>query len=77
MQTIVIEFAGWVKLDAKDAKFKAIKDGIPEVINGEFWLVLNKEFRNKYYILDDIVDAQKNAIDGEYSQIEISDVNEE
>jgi hypothetical protein len=77
MKNIVVEFAGWAKIEAKDAKFRAMKDGIPEYIDGETWMALDEDFRNENYILDDVIDIQRHAYDGEHNQVDIVEVNDD
>lgn len=68
---IAIDFAGWVTIEPKRAKFAALKDGIPETINGEDWIALDEETQG-WYTLEDIVDAQRDAYDGIFKQVDIS-----
>jgi hypothetical protein len=76
MKFITVEFAGWAKVEAKDVKFVALKDGIPDCIDGETWLELDEDFRDENYILEDVIAMQRDAYDGEYNCIDIIEVNE-
>ena len=69
MKDIIIEFSGWVTISAEKVKFVNLLDESGELyITGEQWLALGtKEQTN--YILDSVIDCQKDAEDGEYDTI--------
>jgi len=61
MKYIVVEFAGWAKAEPKNVKFVALKDGIPDCIDGETWMALDEDFRDENYILEDVIAMQSDA----------------
>ena len=63
MKYIVVEFAGWAKAEPKNVKFVALKDGIPDCIDGETWMALDEDFRDENYILEDVIAMQSDAVD--------------
>lgn len=69
MRDIIVEFSGWIQIEPKNAKFVHIhSNGL--YINGEQWLALDKDTRSDY-ILESVIDAQRDAHDGEYAQIDV------
>lgn len=74
MKKICISFSGWIDIDANDITFDCIGiDG--GSITGVEWLALTVEQRSNY-ILTDLVDAQKKAIDGSYEDIDVEECSE-
>lgn len=69
MKDIIVEFAGWVRITPKNAKFVCIASDGPD-INGEQWLALDENTRSDY-ILESVIDAQRDADDGDYVQIDV------
>jgi len=74
---IVLEFSGWAKIDPKDARFVAIEnniedciDGGKNIISGSEWLELDATERS-WYILEDAIAFQRDALDGEYTSLDI------
>ena len=63
MRDIIVEFSGWARIAPEDAKFVRIGSEGPD-INGEQWLALDKNIRSDY-ILKSIIDAQRDAHDGD------------
>jgi len=69
MNDIIVDFSGWVRMTPKKTLFICIGDDKPD-IDGEQWLALDDEQRSDY-ILDDIIAAQRDCDDGDYSLIEV------
>jgi|688.fasta_scaffold2590882_1 hypothetical protein len=72
-KSIIIDFSGWLRIEAKDLTFVALKNGLADYINGEKWLSLDEKTKSKY-IIHDIIDAQQKAYDGVYENIDIVDI---
>ena len=82
MNDIVVEFSGWIVVDPYKTKFLKVddlysedsgkQDTRPETINGKQWLELDESERGDY-ILDNLIDAQRQATDGDYSMIDIEE----
>ena len=71
MKDIIVEFSGWLRIAPKNAKFICIgHDGSD--ISGEQWLALNEDARGDY-ILESIIDVQRDAYDGGYDHIDVSE----
>lgn len=72
MKDIIVEFSGWVRLSPAETKFvkiSSLETMAPERINGVKWQQLNEDEQGDY-ILDDVIDAQRNCDDGDYQQID-------
>ena len=69
MNDIIIDFSGWVRMTPKKTLFICIGDDKPD-IDGEQWIALDDEQRSDY-ILDDIIAAQRDCDDGNYSLIDV------
>lgn len=82
MSDIVVEFSGWIVADPYKTKFFKVgslysedsgkQDTRPEIINGKQWLELDESERSDY-VLDNVIDAQRWAVDGDYSMIDIEE----
>jgi hypothetical protein len=72
-KSIIVDFSGWLRIEAKNLKFVALKNGVVDYINGEKWLSLDEKTKSKY-LIHDIIDAQQNAYDGQYESIDIVDI---
>ena len=82
MNDIVVEFSGWIVVDPDKTLFFKVgdlydkdsgkQDTRPETINGKQWLELDESERGDY-ILDNLIDAQRQATDGDYSMIDIEE----
>jgi len=78
MSDIVVEFSGWIVADPYKTKFLKVEDLYsedsgkqdtrPETINGKQWLELD-ESEQSDYILDNVIDAQRDSLDGDYDLI--------
>ena len=71
MRDIIVEFSGWVRLSPASAKFVKIgeQDERPDMITGEAWQQLDDDDQGDY-ILEDVIDAQRDGDDGDYQQID-------
>lgn len=71
-KTIVVEFAGWVQCDPKDVWFVLIEEEgkLYPRINGNEYILLNDELREKY-ILENVIDCMKVSVDDEWIDITI------
>ena len=81
MNDIVVEFSGWIVADPdKTLFFKVgdlyppypVEDTRPQNINGKQWLKLDESERSDY-ILDNLIDAQRDSLDGHYDMIDIEE----
>jgi hypothetical protein len=73
MSNIVVEFSGWVVADPDKTLFFKIGDSEgPETIDGKQWLALDEDDRGDY-ILDNVIDAQRDSLDGDYLEIDIEE----
>lgn len=70
---IIIEFSGWIGIDAKRLAFLNMET--METINGEEWVKLSEDNRENY-IIEDIVAAIRDSDDGEWDSIDIYDIEE-
>jgi len=77
MSDIVVEFSGWVVADPDKTKFFKVgeQDERPDIIDGKQWLALDEDDRGDY-ILDNVIDAQRDALDGDYALIDIEERGE-
>lgn len=71
MRDIIVEFAGWVQIAPENVTFINIdkKGGMPP-IDGFQWLALSEEERGDY-ILESVIDVQRDCRDGNYVQIDV------
>ena len=76
MSDIVIEFSGWIVADPDNTMFFYVGDDkrygrkSPLLyITGTQWLELDESERSDY-ILDNVIEAQRHSLDGDYSTIE-------
>jgi hypothetical protein len=69
MKDIIVEFSGWARISPKDAKFDSLCED-NKTITGVEWLQLPTEDRDNY-ILNSVIAAQRDSIDGDYSQIDV------
>ena len=74
MAKIIVEFSGWVECDSDKVKF--LKLMTDDVITGTEWLKLSEDDRDDY-IMEDYIEAQKTALDGEYQHLDVIVVNED
>ena len=74
MSDIVVEFSGWIVADPDKTKFFKVgeQDERPDIIDGKQWLALDESERSDY-ILDNVIDAQRHSVDGDYSMIDIEE----
>ena len=72
MSDIVVEFSGWIVADPDKTKFFKVgeQDERPDIIDGKQWLALDESERSDY-ILDNVIDAQRHSLDGDYDMIDI------
>jgi hypothetical protein len=75
MNKMCIFFRGWINVDANDITFDYIGTENGESITGVQWLSLTVKQRGNY-ILTDLVDAQKKAVGGSYTDIDIEEYSE-
>jgi hypothetical protein len=73
-RVLLVEFSGWITVDAKDAKFARIGSETEEYINGEQWLDLSVEDRSNYLIC--MQETENLALDGCYEQLDIQENKE-
>lgn len=72
MKDIIVEFAGWVRITPENARFQSITDeDEPETITGVEWLALDEETRDGNYVLESVIDAQRDGHDGDYMDITV------
>lgn len=67
---IVLEFSGWAKIDPKSARFVSLKNDNEDCIDGETWLALDEDERS-WYVLEDAIQFQRDAVDGEYTSLDV------
>jgi len=82
MNDIVIEFSGQIvaspyktkffKVDSLYSEDSGKQDTRPEIINGKQWLELDESERSDY-ILDNVIAALRDSVDGDYSIIDIEE----
>ena len=65
---IIVEFSGWVECDSDRVKFVSLFTD--DVITGSEWLKLSQDEQDDY-ILEDCIEAQRTALDGSYSHMDI------
>ena len=72
MKDIIVEFAGWVQLSPANVKFVKMgeQDERPDVITGVEWQKLDEDDQGDY-VLEDVIDAQRDCDDGSYDQINV------
>jgi hypothetical protein len=75
MKDIIVEFSGWVRLSPEKVKFVKVTsrshpDERPDKITGEDWQKLDEESQGDY-ILESVIDAQRDGDDGDYSSIDV------
>lgn len=70
-RVLLVDFSGWLTVDAKDAKFVCIGSETEEYINGEQWLDLSIEDRSNYLIC--MQETEQKALDGSYEQLDIQE----
>ena len=81
-EKIIVEFSGWVECDSSRVFFQYIgdehDDGVTRwpLITGNEWLKLSQDEQDDY-ILKDIIQAQKTALDGSYEHMDIIIQNED
>ncbi|MEL0098750.1 MAG: hypothetical protein VW907_04270 [Opitutae bacterium] len=69
MRDIIGEFSGWLRIDPKKARFICPGSDGPD-ISGEQWLALDEDAQADY-ILESIIDAQRDAYDKGYDHIKV------
>lgn len=70
MEEILIEFSGWIKLSPEKINFVNIGSKEEKTINGTEWIKLSEEERSDY-VVEDLIDAQRDAEDGCYDTIDV------
>ena len=71
MSDIVVEFSGWIVADPDSTMFFYVgKDERYGRITGKQWLELDESERSDY-VLDNLIDAQRDSHDGSYDMINI------
>ena len=76
MKDLIVEFSGWVRLSPENAKFVSYKrkigeqDERPDMITGVNWQKLDKESQGDY-VLESVIDAQRDGDDGDYTSIDV------
>ena len=75
--SILIEFNGWVMVDAKDVKFVYVGEQTDPAgtINGKQWNKL-PAMEQTEYILQDFAECYRNAHDGEFDNFDVEFVTE-
>ena len=73
-RVLLVEFSGWLTVDAKDAKFVCIGSEAEEYINGEQWLALSLKDRSNYLIC--MQETEQKALDGSYESLDIEENKE-
>jgi hypothetical protein len=73
-RVLLVEFSGWITVDAKNAKFVCIGSESEEFIDGEQWLDLTQEERSNYLIC--MQETEDLALDGCYEQLDIEENKE-
>jgi hypothetical protein len=68
-RVLIVEFSGWITVDAENAKFVRICSETEEYINGEQWLDLSVEDRSNYLIC--MQETEDLALDGGYEKLDI------
>ena len=82
MSDIVVEFSGWIVANPDKTLFFKVgdlysedsdkQDTRPQNITGKQWLELDESERSDY-VLDNVIDAQRYSLDGDYSMIDIEE----
>jgi hypothetical protein len=67
---IVLEFSGWAKIEPERAMFVSLKNDNEDYIDGKAWLALDEDERS-LYILEDAIQFQRDALDGEYTSLDV------
>ena len=71
MSDIVVEFSGWIVADPDNTMFFYVgKDDRYGRITGRQWLELDESERSDY-VLDNVIDAQRHSLDGDYTDINV------
>jgi len=70
MKDIIVEFSGWVKISPEKAKFVYIGSNDMPDIDGFQWLALDEDKRCDY-ILESVIDVQRDCEDGHYDHIDV------
>lgn len=71
IKDIIVEFAGWVRITPDTARFQLVsEDESPVIITGTEWLLLTED-QQEDYILEDVIAAQRDGHDGDYTQIDV------
>ena len=73
MSDIVVEFSGWIVADPDSTMFFYVgKDDRYGRITGKQWLELDESERSDY-VLDNVIDAQRHSLDGDYDLIDVQE----
>jgi hypothetical protein len=67
-ERIIVEFSGWIEVN-DNTKFYNVETD--ETILASNWLALDETDRENY-IVENVIDAQRDCIDGNYIDITIS-----
>ena len=82
MSDIIVEFSGWIVADPDKTLFFRVgslysedydhckQDTRPKKITGRQWLELDESERSDY-VLDNVIDAQRHSLDGDYHDINV------
>ena len=71
MSDIVVEFSGWIVADPASTMFFYVGDDKRYGrITGKQWLELDESERSDY-VLDNLIDAQRDSLDGAYTKYDI------
>jgi len=67
---IIVEFSGWVRLDAKSARFVRIDGSTTVPIDGIDWQNMSENDRDNY-ILEDVIAAQRDCVSNDYDMVNV------
>ena len=76
MSDIVVEFSGWIVADPDNTMFFYVGDDKRYGrITGKQWVELD-ESEQSDYVLDNVIDAQRDSLDGDYDLIDVQERND-
>lgn len=76
MSDIVVEFSGWIVADPDNTMFFYVgNDERYGRITGRQWLELDESKRSDY-VLDNVIDAQRHSLDGDYDTINVEETDD-
>jgi len=83
-KNIIVDFEGWIEVDPNEVKFQYIgshivaigdrvwlKDKNEQIITGTEWQKLSEDEQSDY-VLENVIDAQRDCLDGSYGTIDVS-----